>query len=172
MNLKDIITIYPDFPKPGISFKDINPILSDSEAYRTVIDTFYSVAKALDVNVILAPESRGYLFGAPLAWRLGASLIPVRKPGKLPGKVESQAYSLEYGSGVIEIQADAIKTGDRVLIVDDLLATGGTAKAVVDLAERLGAEVCGACFLVELTELGGRQLLSDYMVHSLVEYPC
>lgn len=171
MNLKDKIAIYEDFPKAGISFKDINPILNDPEAFRQVIDELYTVAKALDVNVIVAPESRGYFFGAPLAYRLGAGLVPVRKPGKLPGEVASQEYTLEYGSNVIELQAGAVKTGDRVLIMDDLLATGGTAKATVDLIERLGGEVCGLCFLIELTDLGGRELLKDFFVHSLVQYP-
>lgn len=170
MNLKEKIAIYSDFPKEGISFKDINTLLSDPEAFRYAIDSFYQIAKALDVNLILIPESRGYIFGSALAYRLGTGLVPIRKPGKLPGKVISQHYSLEYGTNSIEIQYNAVKPGDRVLIVDDLIATGGTTKAAIDLVEALGGEVCGACFVIELTELGGREVLKDYYVHSLVQY--
>ena len=172
MNLKDKIGITENFPKEGISFKDINPLLADPEAYREAIDYFYNVAKALDINVIIAPESRGYLFGAPLAYRLGAALVPLRKAGKLPGEVVKQEYALEYGTNAVELQVGAVKTGDRVLIVDDLIATGGTTKAAIDLIEKCGGEVCGACFVIELTDLGGRELLSDYYVTSLITYNC
>lgn len=171
MDLKSKIAVYEGFPKEGISFKDINSLIKDPEAFRYVIDHFYKVAKALDVNLVCIPEARGYIFGSALAYRLGAGLVPIRKPNKLPGKVVSQKYALEYGSNTIEIQHDAIKPGDRVLIVDDLLATGGTMKAAIDLVENLGGEVCGALFMIELTELGGRNLLKDYYVHSIVEYP-
>lgn len=171
MDLKERIRIFEGYPKEGISFKDINPLLHDAEAFRYAIDQFYLIAKALDVNLIMIPEARGYIFGSALGYRLGAGLVPVRKPGKLPGEVVSQDYALEYGTNTIEIQKDAIKAGDRVLIVDDLIATGGTTKAAIDLVEKLGGEVAGCCFVIELTELGGRELLKDYFVSSLVQYP-
>ncbi|MDD4690935.1 MULTISPECIES: adenine phosphoribosyltransferase [Eubacterium] len=171
MDFKSKISVYEGFPKEGISFKDINSLIKDPDAFRAVIDDLYKIAKALDVNIVVIPEARGYIFGSALAYRLGAGLVPVRKPGKLPGKVVSQKYSLEYGSNTIEIQHNAIKPGDRVLIIDDLLATGGTMKAAIDLVENLGGEVCGALFVIELTELGGRDLLKDYFVSSIVSYP-
>lgn len=171
MDLKNKISIYEDFPQKGISFKDINSLISDPRAFKQAIDAFYKIIKALDINLICIPESRGYIFGAPLAYLLNAGLVPIRKPGKLPGKVISQAYDLEYGSNTVEIQEAAIKPGDRVVIVDDLLATGGTMKAAIDLVEKLGGEVCGALFLIELTDLKGRDVLKDYFVSSLIEYP-
>ena len=157
MDLKSKIDVYEGFPKEGISFKDINSLIHDPQAFRETIDAFYKIAKALDVNLVCVPESRGYIFGTPLAYKLNAGVVPVRKPGKLPGEVVSESYDLEYGSNTIEIQKSAIKPGDRVVIVDDLLATGGTMKATIDLVEKLGGEVCGALFLVELTELKGRE---------------
>ena len=171
MDLKRKIDVFEGFPKEGISFKDINSLIKDPEAFRCVIDEFYKIAKALDVNLVCIPESRGYIFGAPLAYRLGAGLVPIRKPGKLPGEVIAEEYDLEYGSNTVEMQKSAIKPGDRVVIVDDLLATGGTMKAAVNLVERLGGEVCGTLFMIELTELGGRDCLKDYFVASLVQYP-
>jgi adenine phosphoribosyltransferase len=129
------------------------------------------VAKALDANIIVIPEARGYIFGTPLAYLIGAGLVPVRKPGKLPGEVSSEAYDLEYGSNIVEIQKNAIKPGDRVIIVDDLLATGGTMMAATKLIENLGGEISGIITLIELTELGGRDLLNKYFVHSIVTYP-
>ena len=129
------------------------------------------VAKALDANIIVIPEARGYIFGTPLAYLIGAGLVPVRKPGKLPGEVSSEAYDLEYGSNIVEIQKNAIKPGDRVIIVDDLLATGGTMMAATKLIENLGGEISGIITLIELTELGGRDLLKNYFVHSIVTYP-
>lgn len=170
MNLKDKITVFENFPKEGVSFKDINPVIRDSEAFRYCIDEFYKVTKAMDANIIVIPESRGYIFGSALAYRIGAGLVPIRKPGKLPGKIVSQKYSLEYGTNEIQIQYNAIKPGDRVVIIDDLLATGGTMSAAIDLVENLGGEVCAALCVVELTELGGRKLLKDYIVKTLVQY--
>ncbi|MBQ3335364.1 MAG: adenine phosphoribosyltransferase [Eubacteriaceae bacterium] len=168
--IKEKIGIFKDFPKPGISFKDINSVIKDPEAFRYCIDEFYRIAKALDINVVCIPEARGYIFGSPLAYKLGVGLVPIRKPGKLPGKVMSKSYSLEYGKNTVEIQKDAIKPGDRVLIIDDLLATGGTMKAAIDLVEILGGEVVGALFLIELTDLKGRETLKNYFVESLVQY--
>lgn len=171
MDLKENIGIYEDFPKEGISFKDINSLILNPKAFQYVIDEMTKVAKALDANIVVIPEARGYIFGTPLAYLIGAGLVPIRKPGKLPGEITSEAYDLEYGSNVVEIQKNAIKPGDRVIIVDDLLATGGTLKAASKLIETLGGEVSGIITLIELTELGGRDLLKNYFVHSIVTYP-
>lgn len=171
MDIKSKIDIFEGFPKEGISFKDINSLIRDSEAFKFVIDEFHKIAKALDVNLVCIPEARGYIFGTPLAYLLNVGLVPVRKPGKLPGEVVAEEYDLEYGTNTVEIQKSAIKPGDRVVIIDDLLATGGTMKAAIDLVEKLGGEVCGALFLIELTELKGRENLKDYFVSSLVQYP-
>lgn len=171
MDIKSKIDIFEGFPKEGISFKDINSLIRYPEAFRFVIDEFYKIAKALDVNLVCIPEARGYIFGTPLAYLLNVGLVPVRKPGKLPGEVVAEEYDLEYGTNTVEIQKNAIKPGDRVVIIDDLLATGGTMKAAIDLVEKLGGEVCGALFLIELTELKGRENLKDYFVSSLVQYP-
>lgn len=171
MDIKSKIDIFEGFPKEGISFKDINSLIRDPEAFKFVIDEFHKIAKALDVNLVCIPEARGYIFGTPLAYLLNVGLVPVRKPGKLPGEVVAEEYDLEYGTNTVEIQKSAIKPGDRVVIIDDLLATGGTMKAAIDLVEKLGGEVCGALFLIELTELKGRENLKDYFVYSLVQYP-
>lgn len=171
MDLKENIGIYENFPKEGISFKDINSLILNPKAFQHVIDEMAKVAKALDANIIVIPEARGYIFGTPLAYLIGAGLVPVRKPGKLPGEVSSEAYDLEYGSNIVEIQKNAIKPGDRVIIVDDLLATGGTMMAATKLIENLGGEISGIITLIELTELGGRDLLKNYFVHSIVTYP-
>lgn len=171
MDLKEKIGIYEDFPKEGISFKDINSLILNPTAFQHVIDEMTKVAKTLDANLVVVPESRGYIFGTPLAYLMGAGLVPVRKPGKLPGEIHSEAYDLEYGSNTVEIQKNAIKPGDRVIIVDDLLATGGTLMATTKLIESLGGKVSGIITLIELTELGGRELLKDYFVHSIVTYP-
>ena len=170
MDIKSKIDIFEGFPKEGISFKDINSLIRDPEAFKFVSDEFHKIAKALDVNLVCIPEARGYIFGTPLAYLLNVGLVPVRKPGKLPGEVVAEEYDLEYGTNTVEIQKSAIKPGDRVVIIDDLLATGGTMKAAIDLVEKLGGEVCGALFLIELTELKGRENLKDYFVSSLVQY--
>ncbi|MBK5243591.1 MAG: adenine phosphoribosyltransferase [Eubacteriaceae bacterium] len=172
MDLKEKIEIYENFPKEGISFKDINSLILEPDAFKLVIDEMLKVAKALDANIIAIPEARGYIFGTPLAYLLGAGLVPVRKPGKLPGEVSSEEYDLEYGSNRVEIQKDAIKPGDRIIVVDDLLATGGTIMAATKLIEKLGGEISGIITLIELTDLGGREVLKDYFVHSLITYPC
>ncbi|MGL4606873.1 MAG: adenine phosphoribosyltransferase [Eubacteriaceae bacterium] len=172
MNLKELIDVYDGFPKEGISFKDINSLILKPEAFKVVIDEMLNVAKALDINRVIIPEARGYIFGTPLAYLLGAGLVPVRKPGKLPGEVVMQEYDLEYGSNIVEIQKKSISPGDRVVLVDDLLATGGTLMAAAKLVEELGGEVAGIITLIELTDLKGRDVLKDYYVYSLISYPC
>ena len=171
MGLKKEIAIYHDFPKSGISFKDINSLIANPKAFKQVIDEMITVSKALDASLIAIPEARGYIFGTPVAYSIGAGLVPIRKPGKLPGEVASEKYDLEYGSNIVEIQKNMIKSGDRIIIIDDLLATGGTMKATVNLIEKLGGQIAGLITLIELTELGGRELLKDYFVHTLVTYP-
>ncbi len=171
MGLKEVIAVYPDFPKAGISFKDINSLIAKPKVFKEVIDEMVRVSKALDASLIAIPEARGYIFGAPVAYSIGAGLIPIRKPGKLPGEVISEKYDLEYGSNIIEIQKNVIKPGDRIILIDDLLATGGTMKATTNLIEKLGGQIAGLITLIELTELGGRELLKDYFVHTLVTYP-
>ncbi len=171
MDIKESINVYQDFPKAGISYKDINSLILQPEVFSKVIDEMAKVVKALDANIIVIPEARGYLFGTPLAYLTGAGLVPVRKPGKLPGEVVSEEYDLEYDSNTIQIQKKSIKPGDRIIIVDDLLATGGTVNAAIKLIEQLGGEISGIITVIELTELGGRELLKDYYVHSMVTYP-
>ena len=151
-----LIRDVPDFPKPGIVFKDIMPMLADAEAFAAAIDTLAAPWRDARIDAVLAIESRGFLFGAPLARTLGAGLVPLRKPGKLPGPVLEARYALEYGNDVLQVQADAVAPGTRVLLVDDVLATGGTLLAAQVLAQRLGAEIAGASVLMELAFLNGR----------------
>ena len=160
----------PDFPKPGILFKDITPVLADPKLFRATIDWFAELYAGEHIDVVVGMESRGFLFGAPLAMELSAAFVPARKPGKLPYDRISVEYSLEYGTATLEMHADAIKPGDKVLVVDDLLATGGTARATCDLVERLGGEVVAACFVVELGFLPGRQALTGVPVRSILTY--
>ena len=170
MNLKNYIAEIMDFPKPGISFKDITPVLQDPTAFKYVISKITEYAKDLNVDVVVGPEARGFLFGVPAALELGVGFVPVRKPGKLPRKVETAEYELEYGKDSLCIHADGVKPGQRVLIVDDLLATGGTLKATVELIERLGGEVVGCAFLIELVGLLGRDVLKGYDMMVLTQY--
>jgi adenine phosphoribosyltransferase len=167
---KRLIRDIADFPKAGIVFKDITPVLQDPKAFREVMDRMLEYARAQEPDVIVGIESRGFIFGAPLALSLGTSYVPVRKLGKLPGEIVREEYALEYGTNTVEMHKDAIRHGDRVLIVDDLLATGGTSAAAAKLIEKLGGEVVGLVFLVELTFLNGREVLSEYDVCSLIEY--
>jgi adenine phosphoribosyltransferase len=160
----------PDFPSAGILFKDITPVLQDPRAFREVMDRMLAYAREKSPDVIVGIESRGFIFAAPLALSLDASLVPVRKLGKLPGETVREEYALEYGTNTVEMHKDAINPGDRVLIVDDLLATGGTCIAAAKLAERVGGEVVGLLFLVELTFLEGGQALAGYDYRSLIEY--
>ena len=162
--LRDI----PDFPKPGILFKDITPILSDAESMRVAVKHLSEPFADSGITAVAGMEARGFIFGSLVAWELGVGFVPLRKPGKLPYDVKSIDYDLEYGSATLEVHADAVNSGDRVLLVDDLLATGGTAKASCELIESLGAEVAACAFMVELSKLGGRAYLSDRRVHSLL----
>ncbi len=168
--LRSSIRSIADFPKPGIMFRDITTLLQDLEAFTLAMSTFEELAIPLHPQKIIGTESRGFIFGAPLALQLNAGFIPVRKPGKLPAATRSASYDLEYGSDQLEIHEDAVKPGERVLMIDDLLATGGTMQATCQLVEELGGEVVGCLFLVELDFLGGRKLLHDYPVYSLVNY--
>ena len=159
-----------DFPKPGIVFKDISPVLQNAALFRCVIEDMVARYEDQEVHAIAAIDARGFIFGSVLAYRLGCELALVRKKGKLPWKTESIAYDLEYGSNEIEIHADAVENLDRVLVVDDLLATGGTAAAAIELVRRLGGEVIGAEFLVELSFLAGRKRLEPTPVHAMITY--
>ena len=170
MNLKEKIRVIEGFPKEGISFKDITTLVADGEAFKESIDRIVEHLKDKNVDVILGPEARGFIFGVPVAYALGVGFVPVRKKGKLPAETVSVDYSLEYGVDVLEIHKDAIKKGQRVAIVDDLLATGGTVDAVAKLVEKVGAEVVALDFAIELTELRGRDKLEGYEIMSLVQY--
>ncbi|KRN76728.1 adenine phosphoribosyltransferase [Weissella minor] len=170
LDLHDYIESIPDFPEQGIVFRDITPLLADGDAYREATRQIVAYAKERQVNVIVGPESRGFLVGAPVANELGLGLIPARKPGKLPREVVSESYALEYGTASLEMHVDAIKPGDKVLITDDLLATGGTIEATIKLVEALGGEVVGLAFLIELSELHGRDRLAGYDILTLLEY--
>lgn len=170
LNLADYIRDIPDFPQPGIIFKDICPLLKDPQALRAAVDQLTEYARSLDVDYIVGIESRGFILGAPVAVQLGKGFIPVRKPGKLPYQTEKIEYSLEYGSGQLEIHADALAKGARVLVIDDLLATGGTVYGTRALVERLGATVAGVAFVIELTFLKGREKLGGLDVFSILQY--
>lgn len=170
MDLKDKIRIIEDFPKAGISFKDITPLLQDSEALKQTINEMVEYLKDKNIDVVIGPEARGFLFGVPVACALGASFVPVRKPGKLPYDTICVEYDLEYGTDKLEIHKDAIKPGQRVAVIDDLLATGGTVAAVAKLIEQVGGEVAALNFVIELTGLKGIDKLKDYDVMSLVKY--
>ena len=169
MDYSKIIRDIPDFPKKGIVFKDITTVWKDPEAMKASIDDLAAHIKGKKIDKIVAPESRGFIIGAPLAYLCGAGFVPARKPGKLPAETVSQSYTLEYGEAVIEIHKDAISRGDRVIIADDLLATGGTTRAIISLVEKLGGRVEECLFIVELDFLKGRDLF-NYPVHSLVRF--
>ena len=171
MELKDYIRDVPDFPRPGIVFKDITPLLKDATAFRNVIETFADYYEDRPVDVILGVEARGFLLAAPLAVRLEKPLVPVRKEGKLPFETHSVQYALEYGQDAVEIHTDAIAPGQRALLVDDLLATGGTLAAAASLIEATGGYVAGLAVLVELLDLRGRERLRGHDLLSLVQYP-
>jgi len=160
----------PDFPKPGILFKDITPLLQDARAFDECIALLDALAPRTSYDLVCGIESRGFLFGAPLATRAGKGFVPIRKPGKLPYKSVSQSYDLEYGTDRIEIHVDAVKSGQRVLVIDDVLATGGTLDAAVKLVRNVGGKVTAACVVIELLFLNGRKRLSEVPVHSLVKY--
>ncbi|HYM15690.1 MAG TPA: adenine phosphoribosyltransferase [Dehalococcoidia bacterium] len=170
MDLTRYIRDVPDFPAPGVLFRDVTPLLRDPAALRFVLDEMAAAVEQRRATAIVGIESRGFLFGAPVAARLGLPFVPVRKPGKLPAARMSVEYSLEYGNGQLDIHADALTPADRVVIIDDLLATGGTALAAIKLAELLGARVEGCVVLIELAALGGRAKLAGYDVRALVRY--
>lgn len=170
MNLKDYIASIQDFPQEGILFRDITPLLNDGEAFKEAVNNLATFAKEQDAQVILGPESRGFMFGCPTAIELGIGFVPVRKPGKLPRETVSEKYALEYGFNELFMHKDAVKPGQKVVIVDDLLATGGTVEATCKMVEKLGAEVVGCAFLIELEALKGRDLLSNYNVYSVLKY--
>ena len=160
----------PDFPKPGILFYDITTLLKDPVAYRAAIDAMLAPYSEMAIDIVVGMESRGFIFSAPMAYRLGAGLVPVRKLGKLPAETISVEYALEYGSNTLEVHRDAIEPGQKVLIVDDLLATGGTVNGTVELVQRLKGEIAGLAFLVELGFLRGRDRLAGYTVSSVITY--
>jgi adenine phosphoribosyltransferase len=170
MNLASYIRAIPDFPKPGIMFRDITPLLQSPEAFRETIRQLADPFRSGKIDVIAAAEARGFIFAAPLALELNAGLVPVRKPGKLPGKTYSYTYELEYGSDTLQIHADAIKPGSRVLVVDDLLATGGTVGACCHIVEESGGLVAGCAFVIELAALEGRRRIANYTTTSLITY--
>jgi len=170
VDVQSYIRAIPDFPLPGILFRDITPLLKDKQAFKAAIDLFVDKYKQAGINHVVCIEARGYMLGAPLAYAIGAGFVPVRKPGKLPYSKLSESYALEYGTNSLEVHADALGNGDRVLVVDDLLATGGTAAATRRLLERLGADVAGFAFLIELEALNGRDALKGADVTSFITY--
>jgi len=170
LDLKQKIRNIPDFPKKGIVFRDITPLVRDSEALKYSVETMAGHYNGKEVDAILGAEARGFIFGSAVAYKMGIGFIPVRKPGKLPFKTCSASYNLEYGKNILEMHIDAVNTGDKILIVDDLVATGGTARAMAELVEKMGGEVIGFCFLVELEFLNPRKILEGYDIFSLVKY--
>ena len=170
MDLKDTIRSIKDFPEQGIIFRDITTLLKDPAALKQAVDQIEEQLKDVDYDIIVAPESRGFIFGMPLAYNTGKGFVPIRKKGKLPAETISMEYALEYGTATIEMHVDALEKGQKVVIVDDLLATGGTAKAMIELVEAVGAEVSALSFLIELDFLNGREGLKDYNVKPLLHY--
>ncbi|HEV3086836.1 MAG TPA: adenine phosphoribosyltransferase [Candidatus Elarobacter sp.] len=168
--IESLIRAIPDFPIPGILFRDITPLLADRAGFKATIDLFVQQYKDANVEAVVGIEARGYMLGAPVAYALGAGFVPVRKPGKLPGEKYSEEYALEYGTNTLEIHADAVGHGHRVLVVDDLLATGGTIAATLRLLEKLGANVVGTAVLIELEALKGRAALSGAPLTSFIKY--
>lgn len=170
MDLKSKIRVIENFPVDGVSFKDVTTLTKDRKAYKHAVDSIVNNLKDKDIDYVIGPEARGFLFGGVVAYILGAGFVPVRKPGKLPGKILSEEYELEYGVNTLEIHKDSIEEGSRVAIVDDLLATGGTMASTAKLVERLGGKVVAMEFLIELESLRGREKLKKYNINSLVKY--
>lgn len=170
MDLRALIREIPDFPQPGVSFKDITTVLKDAAALRYVVQSMADRFRSEQIDLVVGIESRGFIFGSPLAYELGSGFVVIRKPGKLPAKTYRADYALEYGTDSLEIHCDAIQSGQRVLIVDDLLATGGTIAAAADLVRRLGGEIVGYAFLIELAFLNGRSKLQGEPIYSMVTY--
>lgn len=169
-NYKDYIADVKDFPIEGILFRDITPLMANGDVFKQACDELTDFAKKLNIDVVAGPESRGFIFGCPIATNLNVGFVPIRKPKKLPRETIEQTYDLEYGTNTLCMHKDAISKGQRVLIVDDLLATGGTIKAAIELVKKLGGEVVGICFLIELEDLNGRRLLDGYNIKSLIKY--
>ncbi|MFC5558130.1 adenine phosphoribosyltransferase [Ureibacillus thermophilus] len=170
MNLREHIAIVENFPKEGISFKDITPLMDNGNAFKYTVDQIVEFAKEVGAEIIVGPEARGFIVGCPVAYALGIGFAPVRKPGKLPREVVSVEYDLEYGKNVLTMHKDAVSPGQKVLIIDDLLATGGTVEATIKLVEKLGGEVVGCAFIIELTELKGREKIGNYPIKTLLQY--
>ena len=170
MQLEPLIRAIPDFPIPGILFRDITPLLADCDGFRSMVDLFVEKYRGANIDYVVGIEARGYMLGAPVAYALKAGFIPVRKPGKLPGEKFTEEYELEYGTNTLEIHADAVSAGKRVLVIDDLLATGGTMAATLRLLSRLGAEIAGVGVLIELAGLNGRTALPGVDVTSFISY--
>jgi adenine phosphoribosyltransferase len=170
VNFKEHIRVIPDFPQPGIVFKDITTLLGNGEVYREAVDGIAEMIKGKQIDLICGPEARGFVVGAPLAYKMGIGFVPIRKSGKLPYKSVEASYDLEYGKDKLAIHEDAIKPGQKVLIADDLLATGGTIATCIDLVRKLGGEVVGTAFLIELSYLNGREKLNGLDVASLIKY--
>ena len=169
--LEDYVVTIPDFPEPGIMFRDITSVIQDPEGLKLAVDGLADLVKDLDFDLVIGPESRGFIFGVPVAYLLGKGFVPVRKKGKLPRETVSQKYDLEYGQAEVEIHKDAVRPGQKVVIVDDLIATGGSAEAAVKLVEKLGGQVVRMVFVMELAGLEGRKKLDGYDVESLIVYP-
>lgn len=170
MDLKDKIRSIENYPQEGVIFRDITTLLKDAEGMKAAIDEMTAKLDGLEFDMVLGPESRGFIFGMPVAYNLGKGFVPVRKKGKLPAEVISKEYALEYGTATIEMHRDAIQPGQKVVIVDDLMATGGTAKAIVEMVEEMGAEVAALVFLIELDFLEGRKVLPGYRIESVIHY--
>lgn len=170
MDLKQFVTVVPDYPKPGIQFKDITTLMDNGDAYKYATDQIVEYSREKQIDLVVGPEARGFIIGCPVAYSLGVGFAPVRKEGKLPREVVRVEYGLEYGKDVLTIHKDAIKPGQRVLITDDLLATGGTIEATIKLVEELGGVVAGIAFLIELSYLDGRKLLDGYDVLTLMKF--
>ena len=169
--LEDYVLTIPDFPEPGIMFRDITSVIQDPDGLKLAVDGLVDLTRDIDFDLVIGPESRGFIFGVPVAYLLGKGFIPVRKKGKLPRETVSQKYDLEYGQAEVEIHKDAVRPGQKVVIVDDLIATGGSAEAAAKLVEKLGGQVVRMLFVMELAGLEGRKKLSEYDVKSLIVYP-
>ena len=168
--LKDYVRTIPNFPEEGVMFRDVTTVLQDPEGLKLAIDGMQEKIENLEFDIIVGAESRGFLFGMPIAYNLNKAFVPVRKKGKLPAETISESYSLEYGQATLEIHKDAIKPGQKVVIVDDLIATGGTLEAIIKLVERLGGEVVRICCLIDLPELGGKEKIRDYKVDTVIAF--
>lgn len=170
MNLNDYVAAIPDFPQEGILFRDITPLMADGKAFKYACDLIIEYAKKIGAEVVVGPEARGFIVGCPVSYELGIGFIPVRKPNKLPRETISIEYSLEYGTNTLQIHKDSIKKGQKVLVIDDLLATGGTIDATIKMVESLGGVVAGCAFIIELEALKGREKIGDYDVYAVMKY--